>query len=44
MRLPLATLDARELEPLAGSAEALSVAGEAVLPGEGPAFNVWRLA
>jgi alpha-glucosidase len=44
IRLPLAALAARELEPLAGSAEALVAGGEAVLPAEGPAFHVWRLS
>jgi alpha-glucosidase len=43
VRLPLAALDARELEPLAGSAEASGSGGEVTLPGEGPAFHVWRL-
>ena len=44
VRLPLAALAARELEPLAGSAEALVAEGEAVLPADGPAFHVWRLS
>jgi alpha-glucosidase len=44
VRLPLAALGARELEPLADSAEALVAGGEAVLPADGPAFNVWRLS
>ncbi len=40
--LPLAALGCGELEPLYGSAARVA-AGAAVLPGEGPAFHVWRL-
>jgi alpha-glucosidase len=43
VRLPLAQLGCRELETLVGE-DAPSEDGEAVLPAEGPAFNVWRLA
>ena len=35
-------LDARELEPLLGG-EPVTVAGVAELPGDGPAFHVWRV-
>jgi alpha-glucosidase len=42
VRLPLAALDARGLEPLYG--DDAHVDGEdAVLPATGPAFHVWRL-
>ena len=40
--LPLATLGATALEPLYGE-EARIEPGRAVLPGDGPAFHVWRL-
>ena len=42
VRLPLAALRADALEPLYG-AEARSDGGTAVLPGDGPAFHVWKL-
>jgi alpha-glucosidase len=42
VRLPLAALGATTLEPLHG-AEARVEAGDAVLPGDGPAFHVWKL-
>ncbi len=42
VRLPLAALAAAGLEPLYG-ATARVEAGDAVLPGDGPAFHVWRL-
>ena len=35
-------LDARELEPLLGG-EPVAVDGTAELPGDGPAFHVWRI-
>ena len=35
-------LDARELEPLLGG-EHVTVDGTAELPGDGPAFHVWRM-
>jgi alpha-glucosidase len=35
-------LDARELEPLLGG-ESVAVNGTAELPGDGPAFHVWRV-
>ena len=40
--LPLAALGCGELEPLYGDAARVA-AGDAVLPGDGPAFHVWRL-
>ena len=40
--LPLAALGCRELEPLHGAAVRVA-AGAAGLPGDGPAFHVWRL-
>jgi alpha-glucosidase len=36
------TLDARELEPLLGG-EPVAVNGSVELPGDGPAFHVWRV-
>jgi alpha-glucosidase len=42
VRLPLATLRARELETLYGE-DADVVGGDAVLPAVGPSFHVWRL-
>jgi alpha-glucosidase len=42
VRLPLTHLDCTSLEPLYG-AEARTEGGAAVLPGDGPAFHVWRL-
>jgi alpha-glucosidase len=42
VRLPLAALRADALEPLYG-AEARIDGGTAVLPGDGPAFHVWKL-
>jgi len=42
LRLPLAALQTRELESLYG-AEADIDDGDAVLPGAGPSFHVWRL-
>jgi alpha-glucosidase len=42
VRLPLAALQAEELETLYG-AEAVVDAGDAVLPAAGPSFHVWRL-
>jgi alpha-glucosidase len=42
VRLPLAALAARELETVHGG-DARVAGGEAVLPGDGPAFHVWRL-
>jgi alpha-glucosidase len=42
VRLPLAGLDAAELEPVEG-AEAHVGDGWATLPGDGPAFSIWRL-
>jgi alpha-glucosidase len=42
VRLPLAALGCRELEPVHGGEAALD-GGEAVLPAEGPSFHVWRL-
>ena len=42
VRLPLAGLGAAGLEPLYGG-DARIEAGDAVLPGDGPAFHVWRL-
>jgi alpha-glucosidase len=42
VRLPLATLGSTALERLFGG-EARVDAGRAVLPGDGPAFHVWRL-
>jgi alpha-glucosidase len=42
VRLSLAGLRARALEPLHG-ADARIDGGDAVLPGDGPAFHVWRL-
>jgi alpha-glucosidase len=43
IRLPLAALDTRELEPLVGSGEATVADGSVTLPADGPAFHVWRL-
>jgi alpha-glucosidase len=43
VRLPLAALAAKSLETLYGADAALAGA-EAVLPGEGPAFHVWKLS
>ena len=43
VRLPLAALDASELETLYGDDAELE-SGDAVLPAAGPAFHVWRLA
>ena len=40
--LPLATLGSTELEPLVGG-DARVDAGRVMLPGDGPAFHVWRL-
>jgi alpha-glucosidase len=42
IRLQLAALTSAGLEPLVG-AEATLEGGDAVLPGDGPAFHVWRL-
>jgi alpha-glucosidase len=42
IRVPLAALGCTELEPVYG-AEATARDGTAVLPSEGPSFNVWRL-
>ena len=42
VRLPLAVLGCNELEPVYG-AEASHIGGTAVLPADGPSFNVWRL-
>ena len=42
IRLPLAALGAQELEPVVGG-DAVVTGGDAVLPGDGPAFHVWRL-
>jgi alpha-glucosidase len=42
VRLPLAALGASQLETLYGVDPVLE-GGDAVLPGEGPAFHVWRL-
>jgi alpha-glucosidase len=42
VRLPLASLGARELEPLFGL-EATVEGGDVLLPAEGPSFHVWRL-
>ncbi len=42
IRLPLAALGARELQTLYGG-DASYAAGTAILPGDGPAFHVWRL-
>jgi alpha-glucosidase len=36
-------LDARELEPLYGSAQVRADDGVVELPGDGPAFHVWRV-
>jgi alpha-glucosidase len=43
VRLPFALLGATELETLYGG-DATVAGGDAVLPGDGPAFHVWRLA
>ncbi len=43
VRLPLGALGARELEPLEGG-EAGVGGGVVTLPGEGPAFSIWRLS
>ena len=43
LRVPLAALGCRELEPLYG-AEAETDAGDAILPAAGPSFHVWRLS
>jgi alpha-glucosidase len=42
IRLPLAALGCGGLETLSGG-DATAEGGEAVLPGDGPAFHVWRL-
>ena len=42
VRVPLAALGCRALETLLGG-DAASAAGVATLPGDGPAFHVWRL-
>jgi alpha-glucosidase len=42
VRLPLGALGAGELEPVL-SGDALRAGDMAVLPGDGPAFHVWRL-
>ena len=42
VRLPLAALGCRELEPLYG-AEAVVEGGDVLLPADGPSFNAWRL-
>jgi alpha-glucosidase len=42
IRLPLAALGCAGLESLYGG-DAVTAGGEAVLPGDGPAFHVWRL-
>jgi alpha-glucosidase len=42
IRLPLATLGCSGLDTLYGG-DATVAGGEAVLPGDGPAFHVWRL-
>jgi alpha-glucosidase len=42
MRLPLRALGCEELETLCGGAASIED-GSAVLPGDGPAFHVWRL-
>jgi alpha-glucosidase len=42
VRLPLAALQARELEPLHGGGGSVE-GGDAVLPAAGPSFHVWRL-
>ena len=39
----LAALGGSELEPLHGG-DASVVSGEALLPGDGPAFHAWRVA
>jgi alpha-glucosidase len=42
VRIPLSALGCRALEPVLGG-DASCAAGIATLPGEGPAFHVWRL-
>jgi alpha-glucosidase len=42
VRLPLEALGCRVLDPILGG-EASCAAGIAILPGDGPAFHVWRL-
>lgn len=42
IRLPLEALGGTELETLSGG-EATCAAGTATLPGDGPAFHVWRI-
>ncbi len=42
IRLPLGALGCRALDPVLGG-DALSAAGIATLPADGPAFHVWRL-
>ena len=42
IRLPLDALGCGGLETLYGG-DATVAGGEAVLPGDGPAFHVWRL-
>jgi alpha-glucosidase len=42
VRLPLSALGARGLETVFGG-EALCAAGSATLPGDGPAFHIWRI-
>jgi alpha-glucosidase len=42
VRLSLSALGASELTTLYG-ADAQLASGEAILPGEGPAFHVWRM-
>jgi alpha-glucosidase len=42
VRIPLAALEANELESLYG-ADAEAEGGDAVLPADGPSFHVWRL-
>jgi alpha-glucosidase len=42
VRLPLAALGASALEPLYGGAARVED-GDALLPGDGPAFHLWRL-
>jgi alpha-glucosidase len=43
LRVQLAALGGSELEPLHGD-DASVVNGEALLPGDGPAFHAWRVA
>ena len=43
LRVELGALGGRELETLHGGGESIA-GGEAVLPGDGPAFHAWRVA